>query len=178
ACRQSPDPRALELRRRGRARPQQRALAVATHPPVVVDEAHQPGDDPAAEDEPEASEVGPLVVLGRLLHRRPAVGDDVEEQEEQDARGDRHESRLQAHVRAATAAARDAVAQGPAVDEYLETIYFLAFPIGEYLPQRTGSPTLASRVAEMLGVSRASAGEMLKGLGAERRGRGARQTGA
>ena len=59
------------------------------------------------------------------------------------------------------------MAQGHSVDEYLETIYFLAFPIGEYLPQRTGSPTLASRVAEMLGVSRASAGEMLKRLEAE-----------
>ena len=50
------------------------------------------------------------------------------------------------------------------VDEYLETIYFLAFPIGEYSPQSGGSRTLASRVAEMLGVSRASAGEMLKRL--------------
>jgi DtxR family Mn-dependent transcriptional regulator len=50
------------------------------------------------------------------------------------------------------------------VDEYLETIYFLAFPIGEYRPLAPGSPTLASRVAEMLGVSRASAGEMLKRL--------------
>src|SRR5207244_6207607 len=54
--------------------------------------------------------------------------------------------------------------QGHSVDEYLETIYFLAFPIGEYRPQSSGSPTLASRVAEMLGVSRASAGEMLKRL--------------
>jgi Mn-dependent DtxR family transcriptional regulator len=50
------------------------------------------------------------------------------------------------------------------IDEYLETIYFLAFPIGEYSPQGEGSRTLASRVAEMLGVSRASAGEMLKRL--------------
>jgi DtxR family transcriptional regulator, Mn-dependent transcriptional regulator len=57
--------------------------------------------------------------------------------------------------------------QGHSVDEYLETIYFLAFPIGEYKPQTTGSPTLAARVAEMLGVSRASAGEMLKRLEAE-----------
>src|SRR3954470_16246260 len=56
---------------------------------------------------------------------------------------------------------------GHSVDEYLETIYFLAFPIGEYRPTTTGSPTLASRVAEMLGVSRASAGEMLKRLEAE-----------
>src|SRR3989440_10053200 len=59
------------------------------------------------------------------------------------------------------------MAQGHSVDEYLETIYFLAFPIGEYRPQTTGSPTLASRVAEMLGVSRASAGEMLKRLEAD-----------
>src|SRR5438445_10548921 len=56
------------------------------------------------------------------------------------------------------------MAQGHSVDEYLETIYFLAFPIGEYRPLSGGSPTLASRVAEMLGVSRASAGEMLKRL--------------
>ena len=57
--------------------------------------------------------------------------------------------------------------EGHSVDEYLETIYFLAFPIGEYRPQASGSPTLAARVAEMLGVSRASAGEMLKRLEAE-----------
>src|SRR5215207_7837004 len=54
--------------------------------------------------------------------------------------------------------------QRHSVDEYLETIYFLAFPIGEYAPAGPRSPTLASRVAEMLGVSRASAGEMLKRL--------------
>src|SRR5256885_5829494 len=53
------------------------------------------------------------------------------------------------------------------VDEYLETIYFLAFPIGEYTPRGAGSPPLASRVAEMLHVSRASAGEMLKRLEGE-----------
>ena len=56
------------------------------------------------------------------------------------------------------------MAPGHSVDEYLETIYFLAFPIGEYHPQDTTHPTLSSRVAEMLGVSRASAGEMLKRL--------------
>jgi DtxR family Mn-dependent transcriptional regulator len=59
-----------------------------------------------------------------------------------------------------------AQAHGHSVDEYLETIYFLAFPIGEYRPA-TGSTAIASRVAEMLGVSRASAGEMLKRLEAE-----------
>jgi DtxR family transcriptional regulator, Mn-dependent transcriptional regulator len=55
---------------------------------------------------------------------------------------------------------------GHSIDEYLETIYFLAFPIGEYRPA-TVSNAIASRVAEMLGVSRASAGEMLKRLEAE-----------
>ena len=44
------------------------------------------------------------------------------------------------------------MAQGHSVDEYLETIYFLAFPIGEYRPLSTGSATLASRVAETLSV--------------------------
>jgi DtxR family Mn-dependent transcriptional regulator len=59
------------------------------------------------------------------------------------------------------------MAQRHSVDDYLETIWFLAFPIGEYRPMTGGSPTLASRVAEMLGVSRASAGEMLKRLEAD-----------
>src|SRR2546423_5005796 len=53
------------------------------------------------------------------------------------------------------------------VDDYLETIYFLAFPIGEYRPAPGSSQTIAARVGEMLGVSRASAGEMLKRLEAE-----------
>lgn len=59
------------------------------------------------------------------------------------------------------------MAAGHGTDEYLETIYFLAFPIGEYRPHTDGAPTLSSRVAEMLGVSRASAGEMLKRLEAD-----------
>jgi DtxR family transcriptional regulator, Mn-dependent transcriptional regulator len=53
------------------------------------------------------------------------------------------------------------------VDDYLETIYFLAFPVGEYGPVVRDSPALAARVAEMLGVSRPSAGEMLKRLEAD-----------
>jgi DtxR family Mn-dependent transcriptional regulator len=57
--------------------------------------------------------------------------------------------------------------QRHSIDEYLETIYFLAFPIGEYSPKAPGAPTRATRVAEMLGVSRASAGEMLKRLEAD-----------
>ena len=59
------------------------------------------------------------------------------------------------------------MAPGHSIDDYLETIYFLAFPVGEYRPATKGSPTLAARVADMLGVSRASAGEMLKRLEAD-----------
>jgi DtxR family Mn-dependent transcriptional regulator len=59
------------------------------------------------------------------------------------------------------------MAQGHSVEDYIETIYFLAFPVGEYRPVAKGAPTLAVRVADMLGVSRASAGEMLKRLEAE-----------
>ncbi|MBJ7329845.1 MAG: metal-dependent transcriptional regulator [Solirubrobacteraceae bacterium] len=55
---------------------------------------------------------------------------------------------------------------GHSVDDYLETIYFLAFPVGEYRPA-DGSPAIAARIAELLGVSRAAAGEMLKRLAAE-----------
>src|SRR5918999_6504817 len=59
------------------------------------------------------------------------------------------------------------MAQGHSIEDYIETIYFLAFPVGEYRPTTKGSPTLAVRVADMLGVSRASAGEMLKRLESE-----------
>jgi len=59
------------------------------------------------------------------------------------------------------------MAAGHSIDDYLETIYFLAFPIGEYRPDTKGSPTLAVRVADMLGVSRASAGEMLERIEAQ-----------
>src|SRR5437868_9055659 len=59
------------------------------------------------------------------------------------------------------------VREGHSVDEYLETIYFLAFPIGEYRPRPAGTQAIASLVAEMLGVSRASAGEMLTRLEAD-----------
>ena len=56
---------------------------------------------------------------------------------------------------------------GHSVDEYLETIYFLAFPVGEYGPVVRDSPALAARVAEMLGVSAPSASEMLKRMEGE-----------
>jgi DtxR family Mn-dependent transcriptional regulator len=48
----------------------------------------------------------------------------------------------------------------------LEAIYFLVSPIGEYRPAE-GSPANAARVADMLGVSRAAVGEMLKRMGNE-----------
>jgi DtxR family Mn-dependent transcriptional regulator len=53
---------------------------------------------------------------------------------------------------------------GHSVEDYLEAIYFLVSPIGEYRPAE-GAPANAARVAEMLGVSRAAVGEMLKRLG-------------
>src|SRR3712207_3317916 len=56
------------------------------------------------------------------------------------------------------------MAQGHSIEDYIETIYFLAFPVGEYRPVTKGAPTLAVRIADMLGVSRASAGEMLRRL--------------
>ena len=55
---------------------------------------------------------------------------------------------------------------GHSVDDYLETIYFLAYPVGEYRPA-DGSPAIAARIAELLGVSRAASGEMLKRMEAE-----------
>ena len=57
-------------------------------------------------------------------------------------------------------------AHGHSPEDYLEAIYFLVSPIGEYQPAE-GSPANAARVADMLGVSRAAVGEMLKRLGAE-----------
>jgi DtxR family transcriptional regulator, Mn-dependent transcriptional regulator len=57
-------------------------------------------------------------------------------------------------------------AHGHSVEDYLEAIYFLVSPIGEYRPAE-GSPANAARVAEMLGVSRAAVGEMLKRLGSD-----------
>lgn len=56
---------------------------------------------------------------------------------------------------------------GHSVDDYLETIYFLAFPVGEYGPVVRESPALAARVAEMLHVSPPTASEMLKRIEAD-----------
>lgn len=55
---------------------------------------------------------------------------------------------------------------GHSPEDYLEAIYFLVSPIGEYQPG-DGSPANAARVAEMLGVSRPTVAEMLKRLGNE-----------
>jgi len=53
---------------------------------------------------------------------------------------------------------------GHSIDDYLETIYFLAFPVGEYGPVVRDQPALSARIAEMLGVSKASVSEMMKRL--------------
>jgi DtxR family Mn-dependent transcriptional regulator len=53
------------------------------------------------------------------------------------------------------------------VEDYLEAIYFLAFPVGEYGPVRGGQPAPAARVAEMLHVTPPTASEMMKRLEAE-----------
>lgn len=53
------------------------------------------------------------------------------------------------------------------VDDYLEAIYFLATPVGEYGPVVKEAPVPAARVAEMLQVTPPTASEMLKRLEAE-----------
>jgi DtxR family Mn-dependent transcriptional regulator len=53
------------------------------------------------------------------------------------------------------------------VEDYLEAIYFLAFPVGEYGPVNGGGPAPAARVAEMLHVTAPTASEMMKRMEAE-----------
>ena len=53
------------------------------------------------------------------------------------------------------------------VDDYLEAIYFLATPVGEYGPIVKEAPVPAARVAEMLSVTPPTASEMLKRLESE-----------
>lgn len=53
------------------------------------------------------------------------------------------------------------------VADYLEAMYFLATPIGEYGPVVTEAPVPAARVAEMLHVTPPTASEMLKRLEAD-----------
>ena len=55
---------------------------------------------------------------------------------------------------------------GHSVDDYLEAIYFLVSPIGEYQPADAPA-AIAARVADLLGVSRTAVGEMLKRLAAD-----------
>jgi DtxR family Mn-dependent transcriptional regulator len=59
------------------------------------------------------------------------------------------------------------VARTHSVDDYLEAIYFLATPVGEYGPIVKEAPVPAARVAEMLHVTPPTASEMLKRLEAE-----------
>ena len=53
--------------------------------------------------------------------------------------------------------------RGHTADDYLEVIYGLVFPVGEYRPGDAASP-IAARVADRLGVSRAAVGETLRRL--------------
>ncbi len=53
------------------------------------------------------------------------------------------------------------------VEDYLEAIYFLAFPVGEYGPVVKTGPAPAARVAEMLNVTAPTASEMMKRLEAD-----------
>lgn len=53
------------------------------------------------------------------------------------------------------------------LEDYLEAIYFLAFPVGEYGPVVGAGPAPAARVAEMLHVTPPTASEMMKRLEAE-----------
>ncbi len=114
----------------------------------------EPDDHPAALRPPEAhGDDGALLQAAGEVRKRPRDGA---------SRDERHDGGKAGHDKIIPD-----MAAGHSVDDYLETIYFLAFPIGEYKPDTKGAPTLAVRVADMLGVSRASAGEMLKRLEAE-----------
>lgn len=53
--------------------------------------------------------------------------------------------------------------RGHTADDYLEAIYALVFPVGEYRPADAATP-IAARVADRLGVSRAAVGETLRRL--------------
>ncbi len=60
------------------------------------------------------------------------------------------------------------MARTHSVHDYLEAIYFLATPVGEYGPLVKGeAPVPAARVAEMLGVTPPTASEMMKRLEGE-----------
>ncbi|HET6691457.1 MAG TPA: metal-dependent transcriptional regulator [Miltoncostaeaceae bacterium] len=59
------------------------------------------------------------------------------------------------------------MARAHSVHDYLEAIYFLATPVGEYGPIVGEAPVPAARVAEMLGVTPPTASEMLKRLEAD-----------
>lgn len=57
------------------------------------------------------------------------------------------------------------MARAHSVADYLEAIYFLATPVGEYGPMVSGeAPVPAARVAEILGVTAPTASEMMKRL--------------
>jgi hypothetical protein len=109
ARRQALDPRPRgELVDRGRAGPDEGRRALAGHPPVVVDEAHQAECKPAAEQGRELQHAAPVVVLDRRLDRLDAVREHVPEQEQEDAGRERRQGRAHLRRGAAVAAERQA----------------------------------------------------------------------
>ena len=76
---------ALELRRRGGARAEHPARALALHPRVVPDEAEQARREADRQQQGEPREPAAVAVLERRLDRVDRGREDVPEQEEQDA---------------------------------------------------------------------------------------------
>ena len=97
-----PRPRGELVDRRGTG-PDERRAAPLLHPPVVVDEAHEPRDEAAGEERGVADELAPRAIaldgsLERLLDGLDAVHEHVPEEEEQDAAGEGGETGLQPDV--------------------------------------------------------------------------------
>ena len=94
---------------------------------------------------------------GDVLH----AADRQAEEDREAGDGAEHESLQRCSCKGAPyrLRSRSAMAQGHSVDEYLETIYFLAFPIGEYRPlgRRVADAGLAGRrdARRLAGVGRA-----------------------
>ena len=97
------DPRLLELGGGRRTGPERRLVPLPLHPAVVVDEAHQPDGEADREQGRVPGEVRPAPAVHRtgerLVHRLDRAVDHVVEQEEEDARGERAQRRLQPDVR-------------------------------------------------------------------------------
>jgi hypothetical protein len=83
------EPPALgELVDRRGSRPDERrgaTIGAALHPRVVIDEAHQPGDEAGRTEHAQLDELAPVMRVQRRLDRIDGVGHDVPEEEDEDA---------------------------------------------------------------------------------------------